>query len=103
MKARARGVLSHDPGVGVAHFIHGIGRQANQFRIKARDRRVVFCHALANLHQRVLDVPRMLIILQILGNFGVRERPSKPGVPPEKKRHEHDEPGNEEEQQPLLG
>jgi len=33
----------------------------------AGDARVVAAHTLADLHQRVLNVPGMLLVLQILG------------------------------------
>ena len=73
MKSRAgcvfaADVLAHDPGVGVADFLNRVRRQANHVRIPARDAGVVPRHALADLHQGMLDVTRLLVVLQVLGS-----------------------------------
>ncbi len=45
----------------------------------------------------MLDVPRLLVIVQILGHLLIREMTSEPRIPPEKKRHEHDQPSGGKE------
>jgi hypothetical protein len=79
------GVLAHHPSVGVTHFVHGIRRQANDIRIPAGYASIVPADTLANLHQGVLDVPRLLVVLEIFGHSLVRKLAAKPGVPPEQK------------------
>ena len=95
-------ILTHDPGVGITHFFDRVSREAHQVRIPAGDTGVVTGHALADLHQRVLDVTGLLIVLKIFGQLLVRKLPPKPGVPPEQKRHEHDQPAGGEKQQPVA-
>ena len=95
-------ILTHDPGVGIADFFDRVSREAHQVRIPAGDAGVVTRHALADLHQRVLDVTRLLIVLKIFGQLLVRKLPPKPGVPPEQKRHEHDQPAGGKKQQPVA-
>ena len=65
MKTRARRVLAHNPGVSVANFLHGIGGQPNQFGIPLRDGSIVVRDAFADLHQRLLNVPRLLVVVQV--------------------------------------
>ena len=102
MKACAGCVLAHCPCVGVADFFDGIRRQANNFRVQACDTRIVLGQALADLHQRVLDVARLLVIAKILVQLLIRELASEPGIPPEKKRHQHDQPCSEEKQKTIA-
>ena len=102
VKARARSVLAHDPGVGVANFLHRIVGQPYQFGIPLLGGCVGMRHAFAHLHQRMLDVPRLLVVVQILSQLLVREMASKPRVPPEQKRHEDDKPAGGKKQN-LLG
>src|SRR5215472_11616836 len=40
----------------------------------------------------MLNVPRLLVVAQILVELLIRQMPPKPGAPPEKKRHQDDEP-----------
>src|SRR5213595_3657912 len=63
----------------------------------------MFRHAFADLHQRVLNMARLLRVLEILTDLLVRELPSEPGVPPEQKGHEHDQPRGHEEQDAIAG
>ena len=59
-------------------------------------------HALAQLHQRMLDVTRLLPIVEVLVQLLVGELPSEPGVPPEQERHEDDQPAGGEEKNLLF-
>src|SRR5207237_1842601 len=59
-------------------------------------------HALADLYQCVLDVPRMLLVAQVLVELLVGELTSEPGVPPEEEGHEHDEPGGYEKENAIA-
>jgi hypothetical protein len=43
--------------------------------------------ALAYLHQSLLDVARLLCVVQVFSELLVRKFPAKPGVPPEQKGH----------------
>jgi len=64
----------------------------------------VVAHALAELNEGVLDVARMLFVLKVLSDLFVGEPAAKPGVPPEKERHQHDQPsGNENERAIARG
>ena len=63
---------------------------------------LVAVHALANLHERMLDVARLGFIVQILGQFGIAERRAKPGAMPEQKRHQHNDPSYEKEEQAIA-
>src|SRR6266852_352806 len=74
-------------------------RETNHFRIPARRRRIAASHALAELHERVLDVARMLFIVEEFGDLLVGEPAAEPGVPPKQERHEHDQPGGEENEE----
>ena len=103
VKACHGSILSHHPGLGVANFFHRIRSQAYHIGIPARYTRIVLRHPRADLHQRVLDVTRLLIVMQILADLFIRELSSEPGVPPEQERHEHDQPGGNEKQDALSG
>jgi hypothetical protein len=50
----------------------------------------------------VLDVARLLVVVEVLSELLVGEMAAKPGIPPEQKRHEDDEPSGDEEEN-LLG
>ena len=67
MKSRARGVLPHDPGVGVADLIYRIGGQGYYIGKPLRDRGIMLGDALADLHQSLLDVARFFGVVQIFG------------------------------------
>ncbi len=69
MKRRGGSVLAHDPGVRVADFFHGMRRKARELRVPARCARIVAGHALAQLHQSVLDVTGVLVVVQIFGDL----------------------------------
>jgi hypothetical protein len=60
-------------------------------------------HALAELHESMLDVTRVLIVVQVFADLFVGNLASKPGVPPEQERHEYDQPRGEEEEQSIAG
>jgi hypothetical protein len=59
-------------------------------------------HALTQLHECMLDVSRVLRIVQVFGDLLIREMASEPGAPPEQKRHEDDQPGSQKKQQPFA-
>ena len=102
MKARTRGVLAHDPGVSIADFFYWIARHMYEIGIPLLDRGILMRHPIAHLHQRLLNVPRLLFVVQIFRQLLVGKMPPKPGVPPEQERHENDQPTRGEEQY-LLG
>src|SRR5277367_48943 len=102
MKADGGSVLSHDPSVGVANFLNGISGEAGQFRIPRGNDPIMPTHAFAQLHKRVLDVARMLVVVQIFPDLLIRELPSEPGAPPKQERHQHDQPCSEEEEQTIA-
>src|SRR6202011_1758089 len=79
-----------------------VGRQANHIWIPVRGTRVTACHALTDLHQGMLDVTRLLFILQVLGELLVRKLTPEPGVPPEQKWHENDQPARGEKKQSVA-
>src|SRR5580704_3282067 len=56
----------------------------------------------ADLHQRLLNVPRLLAVVQILVQLLIGEMPPEPGIPPEQKRHEYDQPAGGEKQNFLC-
>src|SRR5206468_2024583 len=80
VKARRGSVLAHDPGVGVANFFDGMRSEADQLRVPACRSGVVVAHALAKLDEGMLDVARMLFVLQVFGDLFVRKPAAKPGV-----------------------
>src|SRR5580692_6489774 len=102
MEAHGGSVLSHNPCVGVENFLNGVSGEAGQFRIPRGSDHVMPTHAFAQLHKRVLDVARMLAVVQIFANLLIRELPSKPGAPPKQERHQHDQPRSEEEEQTIA-
>ena len=102
MKTCAGCVLAHHPCVSVADFFNGIRRQANNFRVQTRGTRIVLGQALTNLHQRVLDVARLLVIAEIVIQLLVREWASEPGIPPEKEWHQHDQPRGKKKQKAIA-
>ena len=95
MEAGACGVLAHHPGVRVAHFFDGMRGEANKFGIPSRGLRVAARDALANLHERMLDVARVLVVRQVLRDLLIGKLAAEPGVPPKKERKQHDEPRGE--------
>ncbi len=108
MEPCAGSILAHDPGVRVAYLFDGVGGQAHQLRVPLSRcvvplRFILPRHALAQLHQGMLNVTGMLAVLQIFGELVVGKTASKPCTPPEKKGHQADEPSRGEEQKPLRG
>jgi hypothetical protein len=87
MESGAGRILSHHPGVGVAYFFDRIRSQLRNLRIPLRHARIVPSHALADLHQRMLNVPGMLFVLQIFRQLFVGKLAAEPSIPPEQKRH----------------
>src|SRR5207245_10718879 len=77
-------------------FFDGMRSQADQIGIPTRCGCVTATHALAELNESVLDVARMLFVLEVFGDLRVREAAAKPGVPPEEEGHEDDQPGGDE-------
>src|SRR5258708_36499990 len=73
--------------------------QPDHFRIPARHYRVAAPHALTQLHERMLDMARMLFIVEKFGDLLIGEPAAEPGVPPKQKRHEHDQPGSQEKEE----
>src|ERR1700756_4357912 len=102
MKSGAGWVLSHDPGVGVADFFDGIGGYSDKVGIPLLRGGVVVRHAIAQLDEGVLDVARLLLVVQVFGELLVGEMAAEPCIPPEQEWHEHDEPSGGEEKY-LLG
>src|SRR6266850_443462 len=62
-------------------------RDSYHFRIPARRLRVAAPHALTQLHKRMLDVARMLFVVEEFGDLLVCEAAAEPSVPPEQKGH----------------
>ena len=87
VEACAGNVLTHDPGIGVADFLHRIFGEPNQVRIPLFGGGGAVRHAVAELHQRVLNVPRLLVVAKIFIQLVIGELASEPGIPPEKERH----------------
>src|SRR5437762_10020809 len=75
--------------------------QPDQFRVQRPHTAVVAAHALAELDEGMLDVTRMLLIVQEFADLLAGELAPKPGVPPEQERHEDDQPGGEEKQRAI--
>src|SRR5712692_7904506 len=101
VKTGTGSVLAHDPGIGVTHFLDRMQGQTNHFRIPMRCARVVACHALTELDERMLDVARVLFVLQVFADLLVGELASKPGVPPKEERQEDDQPGGDEKERAI--
>jgi len=102
MKAGAIGVLSHDPGVSIANFFDWRSSQSDNLRIPTRGVCIAALHAFAKLHKGVLYVAGVLLIVEVFAELLVRELAAEPGIPPEEKRHEHDEPGDEEKKKTIA-
>src|SRR5215510_5826333 len=94
-------VLAHDPRVCVANFFYGVARKAHQLWIPAAHTGVVTGHALTNLDQRMLDVARLLLVPQVLGQLLVGKMAAEPRVPPEQEGHQHHQPGSKKKQKSL--
>ena len=87
VKTGARGVLAHHPGVCIAYFFnrivgepHQVGIPLPNIGIACRLFRVCSVrrsHALTHLHQGMLDMARLLVVVQILGDcWSERWRPN---------------------------
>src|SRR5216684_2384460 len=101
MKSRTRCVLSHDPRVCVTHFLDRISREAHQVWIPLFRSRILLRDALAHLDQRLLNVPRLLGIVEIFAELPIGEMTAKPSVPPEQEWHQANEPRGQEEKKLL--
>src|SRR6266850_7838511 len=73
--------------------------ETNQFGVPARRNWIAAPHALTQLHQRMLDVARMLFVVEEFGDLFIGELAAEPSVPPEQKGHEDDQPGREENEE----
>ena len=80
-------VLAHDPGRGLADLEIGTGGLRDHLRVPARDILAVR-HALAQLHEGVLDVARLGAIGKVGVEVGIAELAAEPGVIPEEKGKE---------------
>ena len=60
--------------------------EAQKFGIPARRARIMAAHALAELHESVLDMARMLVVVQVFADLLVGNLASEPGVPPKAER-----------------
>src|SRR5262249_32722202 len=60
-------------------------------------------HALPDLYQRMLNVPRLTLIVKIFVELFVRKTSSEPAVPPEQERHHDDKPTNDKKHHALAG
>src|SRR6202044_1379042 len=67
-----------------------------------RDGSIVVRDAFADLHQRLLNVPRLLVVVQVSSQLLVCKLPPEPRVPPEQKWHQHDQPAGDEEKNLLV-
>ena len=76
-------VCSLPPTLCVADFLHRIFGEPNQVRIPLFGGGGAVRHAVAELHQRVLNMARLLVVVQIFGQLRIGEVASKPGIPPE--------------------
>ena len=54
-------------------------------------------HVVAELHERVLDVPRVLLVVEEFAELRVRKVSAEPRTPPEEERHQDNEPCGGEE------
>src|SRR5215470_11429371 len=102
MKRMARSVLAHDPSVRVAHLFDGMGGEPNDVGIPSLRGYVLPCYTVAELHQCVLDMSRMLFIVQVFADSLLGKRAAKPSAPPKQERHQHDEPGREEKKYAIA-
>src|SRR5215469_18438652 len=98
MEAGAGSVLAHDPGVGVADLFNRMRGEADEIGIPLAGCGVGARHPVAELHERVLDVAWFFFVVKIFGELPIGEMAPEPGIPPEKERHEDDEPAGGEEQ-----
>jgi hypothetical protein len=98
VKFRASGVLAHNPGYGVADFLQPVVFKPDCVGIESFSRSVLAGHALAQLYESMLNVTRLLFIVQVLHHLIVRQLPSKPCASPEEKRQQHDCPCDQEEE-----
>src|SRR5215469_10815879 len=102
MKTRARGVLPKHPGIGVADFLDLMRCQSDKVGIPLGRSSVASRHTFAHLDESMLNVPRMHIVAQILGDLLIREMTAEPGIPPEQERHKDDEPSRDQEQNSVA-
>src|SRR5215470_5969375 len=101
MKSLVRRVLAHHPGICVAHFLYGMRSETRDIGIPEFSGWVLACHAVAKLHQCVLNVAGMSFVFQIFAHLSVGQRAPKPSAPPKQEWHEHDEPSCQEEDKTL--
>src|SRR5579862_3047138 len=103
MESRARSVLAHDPCIRVAYFFDFVSGKLSELRIPPHYRRIFSQHTLSYLHQRMLDVTWMLVVSQVGGKLFIGQLSAEPGIPPEKKRHEHDQPAGHKKKNTVAG
>ena len=99
VERRVAVVLAHDPGRGLAQLDQGAGGKLGHLRIPARGRWIAAGHALSDLHQRMLGVPGLGAVGQILADFGVGQLAAEPGHVPEEKREEHQQQREDRDQE----
>ena len=73
--------------------------QLNYLRIPARHARVAARQALADLHQRVLLVPRLSAVGQIFRDLIVAQFAAEPGHVPEQEREQYQQQREERDQE----
>src|SRR5690242_21474632 len=78
-------------------------REPDKLRIPARYGSVVVRDAFPDLHQRVLDVARALVIAEVFGDLFVRKLAAEPGIPPKEEGKQHDQPRGEIKKQARAG
>ena len=59
-------------------------------------------HAFTDLNQGMLNVASMFVVAQVCSDLLVGKLPPEPGIPPEQKRHQHDQPRGQKKQQTLT-
>ncbi len=90
-------VLTHDPRRGLADLEIRTGGLRDHLRVPARDILTVR-HALAQLHEGVLDMAWFGAVGKVRVEVGIAELAAKPGVVPEEKGKQDQGEGEERDQ-----
>lgn len=96
-------VLAHGPRGHGANGSFGIGRERDDLWVEVLDGGIVSDDAVGDLREAVLDVVRIALWLEDVGELRVGERAAEPGGAPEKKRHKDEEQRErEDDERPAL-
>ena len=96
-------VLAHGPRGHGADGRFGARCEGDHLRIEILDGGIVLDDAVSHLREAVLNVVRIALGLQGVGELRVGERAAEPRGAPEKKRHQDEEQGeSENDERPAL-